>query len=53
MELDGHQRTRAMSNGRHGASGRATDHVKSLGRSLHLIAMVHPNLQVAAVEIGE
>ncbi len=35
-----------MSHGGHGASGGAAEHVETLGSSLHLVAMVHPDLRV-------
>ncbi len=52
MELHRHQRTRAMRHGGHGASGSAAKNVEAFGNRLHLIAMIHPNLQLA-VQIGQ
>ena len=52
MELHGHERTRAVGDGRHGTCKRAAQDIETFGSQFHLVAMIHPDLQLT-VQTGK
>ncbi len=47
MELHRHQRAGTMRDRSYGASGCGAQDIEAFGRRCHLVAMVHPHLQLA------